>query len=72
MTIHKVEGAEAVRAALQAACKFGGGQKRWAVANGISLTYVNDMVRGHKNVSHEAASLVGYERVVVFRKVPSK
>lgn len=67
MTIHKVEGGEQVRQALVEACKFGGGQTRWAQANGFSLSYVNAMTRGHTNISHEVAAMVGYERVLVFR-----
>lgn len=68
MTHHVIEGMAQVKAALAAACKFGGGQKRWAEEHGISQTYVNDMLRGSKPISHEVSTMLGYERVLVFRK----
>ena len=69
MTHYKVEGDELVRQELRKACKFGGGQKRWATANGFSLSYISEMCRGRKPISHEVATLLGFERVLVFRRV---
>ena len=67
MTINKVENEQAVRDALRLACERAGGQKAWAIANGVSMSLVCETLRNGRPVSARVAGLVGFDRVMVFR-----
>lgn len=50
---------------LKKACKEAGTQRKWALTNGISPAYVNDVLHGNRDVGKvivEALLGVGYEK----------
>jgi transcriptional regulator with XRE-family HTH domain len=46
-----------------------GGQTAMAKAAGVSPQFVSDAMRGKRNPTGNLLKLIGYERVVVYRKV---
>lgn len=55
------EARERLRAAIQAV----GGQRRFAEAHGFSPAYVNDVLRGKRDLAERILAVIGIERVVV-------
>jgi hypothetical protein len=54
---------------LREACEKHGSMASWAKANGISLGYVSDVLKGNRLVGSKIADALGLERVVRYRKV---
>lgn len=48
---------------IRQACKKAGSQRKWALNNGLSPQYVNDVLRGYREPSDKIAKALGYERV---------
>ena len=53
-------------------CEEEGGQIHWANKHGLSGQFVNDMLRGRRDVTSLAAEAMGYEKVVVFRPLVNR
>lgn len=43
-----------------------GGQNTWAEQNGVSASYLSDLLNGRRKISAAFARVLGYERQVVF------
>ena len=46
---------------LREACEKAGSQRKWAVDNGFSPAYVNDVLQGKRYISEAMAKKLGYE-----------
>lgn len=55
-----------MRNILRHRCEAAGGQKAWALANGISPQYVGDILTGRRDVAARLAKILGYERTISF------
>lgn len=55
---------EEVRERLRAAIGKAGGQRRFAEAHGFSIAYVNDVVRGRRELADRILAVLGIERTV--------
>ena len=51
---------------LRVRCQERGSQKAWAEHHGLSPAYVNDILQGRREISDNFASLLGFERRVIF------
>jgi hypothetical protein len=58
-----------VHRALSIACKKAGGQKAFAEAQGMSNSYVNDVLNGRRDAGDTILSALGLVRVVRYKKV---
>lgn len=45
-----------------------GNQKEWARANGISSSYVSDVLSGRADAGKKILDVLGFERVTMFKK----
>jgi hypothetical protein len=45
---------------LEKACKETGSQRKWALDNGFSPAYINDVLRGNRGISEGIAEKLGY------------
>ena len=54
-------------AILRSECGRAGGQQAWARRKGFSPQYVNDVLRGRRDVSEAMANALGFVREVRFR-----
>jgi DNA-binding transcriptional regulator YdaS (Cro superfamily) len=54
-------------AILRSECIAAGGQQAWARGKGFSPQYVNDVLRGRRDVSEAMANALGFVREVRFR-----
>lgn len=61
-----------MRNILRHRCEEAGGQKAWAVANGVSPQHVSDILNGRRNVSAKIAKLVGYSPLIRFSALHSE
>ncbi len=48
---------------LEKACKDAGSQNLWAKANGISQSYVSDVIRGNRGVGDLMLKALGLKRI---------
>lgn len=55
-----------MRDKLRAAVKKAGGQKQWAVANGVSAQYVCDCLKGRRDIGEGIAKPMGYLPITVY------
>lgn len=55
------------RAAIDAA----GSQAAFARQHGVSLQYVNDVIRGRRDIGQKILAVLGVERVVLYRLIDS-
>ena len=55
-------------AALRQACTEAGSQNKFALANNIEPTHLCAMLKGRLKLRPYVARLVGYERVISYRK----
>lgn len=60
---------KAVRMALMFKRDELGGQTAMAKAAGVSPQFVSDAMKGKRNPTGRLLKLIGYERVVIYRKV---
>jgi len=51
------------------ACEQAGSQKAWAEKNGVSPSYVTDVLLGRRAPGDAITHRLGFERVVRYRKV---
>jgi hypothetical protein len=58
-----------VRALLAAAVASAGGQRRFAEQHGFTAGYINDVLRGNRNLSDRILRAIGVERIVVYRAI---
>lgn len=58
-----------VRALLLVKCREAGSQKAWATANGVSATYVNDVLQGHREPGDAILTALGLRRIVTYEAV---
>ena len=58
---------EQVRKRLQAAIDKAGSQRAWAKAHGLSAPFVNDVLRGNRQISDRICDALGLERIVTYR-----
>ena len=61
-------GLDAVRLALVLKRDELGGQKAMAKAAGVSPQFVSDAMKGKRNPTGALLKLIGYERIVVYRR----
>lgn len=54
---------------LRQACNEAGSQAAWADANDVSPAYLSDVLNKRRDISESFAKALGYERVVLYRKV---
>lgn len=54
-----------VRERLHEAIRTAGGQRQFAKAHGFSVAYVNDVIRGKRDLADRILAAVGIERVVI-------
>lgn len=59
-----------VLAELREAIEDAGSQKAFAAKVGVSLAYVNDMLRGHRAIQGKVLTALGFERRTVFVELP--
>lgn len=55
-----------VRVRLNTAINAAGGQRQFAQAHGFSVAYVNDVVRGKRDLAARILAAIGIERRVVY------
>jgi hypothetical protein len=53
---------EAIRKRLRLACKEAGSQKLWARANGVSESYVSDVLLGRRMPGKKILAPLGFEK----------
>ena len=58
----------AVRRTLAEMCAAAGGQKAWALSNGLSQQYVSDVLKRRRSAGQKLLSAMGLERVVTYQK----
>ena len=58
-----------VRERLQAAVDAAGGQRRFAELHGFSAAYVNDVLRGKRDLADRILATIGIERQVMYQVV---
>ena len=46
-----------------------GTQRDFGLKHGVSNSYVNDVLQGHRNPSHKLAASMGYKMVTIFQKL---
>ena len=51
---------------LRVRCREAGSQKAWAKKHGLSPAYVNDVLQGRREISDNFATMLGFERRVIF------
>lgn len=56
-----------VRERLRAAIQEAGGQRRFAEAHGFSIAYVNDVIRGKRDLAARILAVIGVERKVIYQ-----
>lgn len=56
-----------VRERLHAAIGKAGGQRRFAEAHGFSVAYVNDVVRGKRDLADRILAVIGIERKIIYQ-----
>lgn len=56
-----------VRERLDGAIKVAGGQRKFAEAHGFSVAYVNDVVRGKRDLADRILAAIEVERRVVYQ-----
>ena len=71
MTEHPVSQDE-MRSALEAAVQDAGGQKAWALANGVSPQYVCDCLKNRRDIGISISKVFGYEPITVYVKLAKK
>lgn len=49
-------------------CKEAGSQHEWALRNGVSCQYVNDVVKGRRNPGDAILTALGLEKIVTYRR----
>lgn len=49
-------------------CRRAGTQAEWAKAQGLSATYVSDVLKGRRAPGDSILSALGFERVVTYRR----
>lgn len=54
---------------LKKECEKLGSQKAWADANNLSRAYVCDILQERRGISEAIAKALGYEQIVIYRKV---
>lgn len=54
---------------LSKACKKAGGQKAWAEANGLSGAYICDVLNERRGIGESILKALGYQKIVLYRKV---
>lgn len=59
----------AIVSRLRQECRQCGSQKEFAKRHGYSLSYINDVLRNRRSVSENLAHVLGYQRIVSFRKI---
>lgn len=52
---------------LREAVKAAGGQRRFAEANGFTVGYVSDVLRGNRALADRILATIGVERTVTYR-----
>ena len=57
---------------LRRRCAEAGGVTPWARANGLSVAFVHDVTTGRRSVSARLASVLGFERRVIFTRQEPK
>lgn len=55
------------RVRLNTAINAAGGQRQFAKAHGFSVAYVNDVVRGKRDLADRILTAIGLERHVVYQ-----
>lgn len=58
-----------VVSALLAAVREAGSQSEWARTHGVSVQYVNDVLRGRRGPGDSILNALGFERVVSYRRM---
>lgn len=53
---------------LKKATEMEGSQQKWAEENGLSASYVSDILKGKRGISEKVAKRLGYAPVRAFRK----
>lgn len=61
---------EQVLSRLSKLCAEAGGQKAWAIANGVSQQYVNDVLAGRRDPGDAILNAMNIERVTSYRPKP--
>ena len=56
-----------VKDRLLSAIKSAGGQRQFAKAHGFSVAYVNDVVRGKRDLADRILVAIGIERKVIYQ-----
>lgn len=56
-----------VKKRLRAAIDAAGGQRRFAEAHGFSAAYVNDVLRGKRDLADRILAAIGVRRIVVYQ-----
>jgi len=51
---------------LRVRCREAGSQKAWAKKHGLIPAYVNDVLQGRREISDNFATMLGFERRVIF------
>ncbi len=62
----------AVTNRLQAECEKLGGQAGWAKAHGFSPAFVNDVLRGRRDITDRLAEALGFQRVTLWKDLRDK
>ena len=60
--------ADQVRDRLRKACEAAGGQSQWAKSEGVSVQYVNDVLRGRRDAGISIAEGLGLARVIFWQE----
>lgn len=57
---------------LRKACDDAGSQLAWAEANGLSPSFVSDVLKERRDPSDRLSEALGFERVTMYRKRKAK
>ena len=63
---------EQMRTRLRKAVNADGGQKAWALKNGVSPQYVSDCINGRRDIGEKISRALGYVPVTVYQRVGDK
>ena len=58
-----------LRKMLRDACEAAGSQKAWAKANGLSITYVSDVLAGRREPGKGIAQAFGFKPITVYVEI---
>lgn len=64
-----MEDVDHIRGLVRQAEQSVGGQKALASQWGISVQYISDVLRGYRDPGKSILAALGYERVILYRKI---